>query len=175
LKRVDVALGALHRIIYDYGYPDVALHLAGEGPFRSKIALLANRLKVENHVVFHGFVRKPIPLMDQMNVVLLTSETGGLPRCLMEALSLGKTVVASDISGVNEIIKDGQTGYLFPVGDADRLASLIVDIIQNGTFLPSKRLVQFMLDRYDSEAACDRILMQIEDLYQTRDSTSVVT
>ncbi len=105
-----------------------------------------------------------------MDLILLTSEAEGVPRCLMEALSLGKTVVASDIPGVNTLIQDKQTGYLFPVGNVEKLASLIDNIIRNKLYLPPERLVNFMLENYDVNNCCEKMLCKINQLFQNKKS-----
>jgi glycosyltransferase involved in cell wall biosynthesis len=102
LKRIDVALRAITKVIYDYKHHNVRLHLAGHGPLYGKMRKLSCELKLEDKVTFHGFLTDPLSLMKAMNLVLLTSESEGVPRCLLEALSLGKTVIASDIQGVKE-------------------------------------------------------------------------
>lgn len=167
-KRVDVAVEAFAMLRREYGHEEVVLHLAGLGPTREKIEKMAARLGVDDRVRFHGFLSNPLSLMDAMDMVLLTSDSEGLPRCLMEALSLGKTCVASDIPGIRELVHDRTTGYLFPPGDAGALAAVMDDIIRNNRYIPCERLVDFMLKKYDVNAACDRMIARIEDIYWNR-------
>jgi glycosyltransferase involved in cell wall biosynthesis len=82
LKRIDVALRAVAKVIYDYRRQNVRLHLAGHGPLFDKMKKLSSELKVEDRVTFHGFLTDPLSLMKTMNLVLLTSESEGVPRCL---------------------------------------------------------------------------------------------
>jgi len=168
LKKIDVALRAISKVINSYKHYNVVFNLVGDGPLRKQMEKLAYRLNLNNKVVFHGFLSNPWQLMNEMNLVVLTSEAEGVPRCLMEALSLGKTVLASDIPGVNELILDGQTGFLFPVGDVDELAFLIDRVIQNESYLPSERLVNFMLKNYDIHICCEKMLNQINKAYHEK-------
>ncbi len=160
-KRIDVAIMAIGKLIHDYRYHNVKLYLAGFGPLRSKMEKMAHRININNNVIFHGFLTESLELMAQMDMVLLTSESEGVPRCLMEALSMGKTVIASDVQGVNELIMDKETGYLFPVGDVDQLASTIDYIIKRNAYLSSEQLVNFMMNHYDINAVCENMLNQI--------------
>jgi len=74
---------------------------------------------------------------------------------LMEALALGKPVVASDLSGIPELVRDGETGLLVPPGDAGRLADALELLLGDAGLRErlgeaGRRLVR---ERYD-EAAC---------------------
>ena len=111
---------------------------------------MAKKLEISENVVFHGFIPGALHLMNRMDLVILTSEAEGVPRCLMEALSLGKTVIASEIAGIGELIVDGRNGYLFPVGDFEKLAVLINDIISKKLFLSPASLVDFMMKNHDA-------------------------
>ena len=70
-------------------------------------------------------------MISACNVLLLPSRSEGHPITLIEAMHLGLPAVASDISGSNEIIVDGETGYLVPAQDvpayAERLTRLLAD------------------------------------------------
>ena len=99
--------------------------------------------------------------MEKMDLVVLTSDSEGTPRCLLEAMSLGKTCIAPDIPGMSELIRDGETGYLFPPGDVDGLATLIDDIIQFGRYLSSEGLHQFMLAHYDVSSCAKKMLSRL--------------
>ena len=50
----------------------------------------------------------------------MPSENEGLPRVILEAMLLGKPVIASDITGPSELVIDGETGFLVPVGQTER-------------------------------------------------------
>ncbi len=129
---------------------------------------LAAEQEIGSKIRFHGFVTDHLQLMSKMDLILLTSESEGVPRCLMEALAIGKTVIASDIQGVKKLILDGRTGYLFPVGDVDGLASRIIRVIQDKAFLPPERLVEFIEDNYDSRVVCGVMLKKIEQVLAGR-------
>lgn len=100
------------------------LSLVGTGPEQDRLASLATDLGVNGRVRFVG-ARSPaeIPsLMAEHDVLVLASRAEGRPNAVLEAMAAGRAVVASDISAVREILRDGVTGLLFPVGDAAALA-----------------------------------------------------
>lgn len=169
-KRVETAVMALSKLVHDYKHNNVRLQISGIGKLYSGLKHLTKKLNIEEKVVFNGFLENPYSFIKKMDLILLTSEAEGTPRCLMEALSLGKTCISSDIRGVRELIQDKQTGYLFPVGDVEKLASLINNIIKNKLYLPSERLVNFMLENYDINNCCEKMLCKINQLFQNKKS-----
>jgi len=161
LKKVDVAIRGIERVIRAYKHNNIVLHLAGRGPLEGSLKKLVAALDMREYVVFHGFLTDPLRLMRKMDLVILTSKSEGIPRCLMEGLSLGKTVIGSNIPGVSELIKDGQTGYLFPCGDIEAFASLVDRIIKQNLFLPGEKLVDFMRMNFDVNICSEKMLQKI--------------
>jgi len=164
-KRVDVVLNAFADLIYTYKHNNLKIHIAGDGKLRNHLENLAIELKINDKVFFHGFLENPLNLMNSLDIVLLTSESEGLPRCLMEALSLGKTVISSDLPGIEELIIEKETGYLFPSGDFKRLALLVDQIIRNKSFLPPERLIRYIRENYDINVCSEKMLDQIKIIY----------
>ena len=164
-KRVDVAIRAISKLVYTHKYRNVKLHIAGDGQQLNDLKILVEKMAITGHVIFHGFITHPFQLMNDMDLIVLTSEAEGFPRCLMEALSLGKTIITSDIPGVHEMIEDKINGYLFPVGSTDKLASLIANIIQNKSYLPQEQLVSFAMKNCDVNICCKEMLNTIRRFY----------
>lgn len=87
--------------------------------------------EMENNVLFLGS-RSDIPeLLAIMDIFTLPSYREGMPRSIIEAMSMGKPVIATNIRGCREEVVEEQTGFLIPVGDADSLAEKIMDLIIN--------------------------------------------
>ncbi|MEM2169185.1 MAG: glycosyltransferase family 4 protein, partial [Candidatus Bathyarchaeia archaeon] len=55
----------------------------------------------------------------------------GIPRVVLEAMAAGKPVIASDVGGVKDVIKEGQTGLLFKPGDAEELYSKLLNLLRD--------------------------------------------
>lgn len=116
-KRHRDALHAFARL----GLPDAYLALAGSGPCLAEMQKLAFDLGVASRVRFLGF-RRDIPTLIQASTcLLLPSEQEGLPRSILEAMSLGRAVIGTRIRGVTDLLETG-CGMLIPVGDVVRLA-----------------------------------------------------
>ena len=118
-KRHRDAVAALARS----GRDDVVLALAGEGPLMDEVRQQARSLGIASQVRLLGY-RRDVPALLRASVALmLPSEREGLPRCIMEASCLERPVLATRIRGVNELVRDGETGILTDVGDVDAMAA----------------------------------------------------
>jgi glycogen synthase len=131
---VDLLLSALPRI--RAARPEVVLLLAGGGPeeanLKAKIAEndLGGAVRFVGRVP-HGEVRRYYDLVDffvyprrRMRLTDLVT-----PLKPLEAMAEGRIVIASDVGGHRELIRDAQTGFLFPPDDAARIADRVVEVI----------------------------------------------
>jgi glycosyltransferase involved in cell wall biosynthesis len=113
-------------------HPDTLFLFLGDGPEREALEAQAESLGIADRVRFLGFHDDVLPFYAAMDVVVLPSIAGeGLPRTLLEASFMGIPVVGTELSGVPEIIVEGETGYVVPVGAAEpmakRIAALVTD------------------------------------------------
>lgn len=103
---------------------DIVLGFAGVGPLEAEVKTQADQLGVMDRVRFLGY-RTDIPVLIRASrMLLLPSEREGLPRSIMEAASLERPVVATNIRGVTELVSE-ETGILCEVGDVSALSLAI--------------------------------------------------
>ncbi|WP_368493430.1 glycosyltransferase [Marinitoga sp. 1154] len=108
---------------------NVHLILVGEGKLKSKNIKLASEIGVNKRVHFLGF-RNDIPrILKTVDVVVLSSNWEGFGLAAVEGMSAGLPVIASDVPGLNEIVKNA--GLLFSKGNSSELASKINELIMN--------------------------------------------
>lgn len=88
-------------------------------------------LQLEDRVQFLGPRMDIIPLMNKARVLLHCSSTEGFGWTLVEAMSVGLPVVCSALETSEEIVQDGKTGILVPVGDIDEYAKAVSDVLEN--------------------------------------------
>ncbi|HEX7055244.1 MAG TPA: glycosyltransferase [Burkholderiales bacterium] len=100
--------------------------IVGDGAERRRLETLAASSGLRDQVRFLGFVGEPLPLIAEMDVFAFCSRKEGFPRVLLEAMALGKPVIAADVIGPREAVEDGATGYLYRYGDIEKLASLLI-------------------------------------------------
>src|SRR5215471_400755 len=109
--------------------PNMVVLVAGEGPHRATLAAGARRRGLDHMVRFLG-QRNDIPeLISLASVVVLPSLAESFGFVLLEAMSLGKPVVASTAGGIPEVVSHGETGLLVPPGDALSLADAISRVL----------------------------------------------
>src|SRR5262249_6732503 len=102
--------------------PRIRLVFVGEGPEEGAIRAGARQLGLGDQVRFLG-LRNDVPqLLRASDAFLLTSQNEGIPLTVLEAMAAGLPVVSTAAGGVGELVIDGKTGLLAPVGDADTLA-----------------------------------------------------
>jgi glycosyltransferase involved in cell wall biosynthesis len=110
----------------------IRLIVLGEGTERRRLERYAQRLGVRDDVDFPGFVKNPFPFMRRCTVYVLSSRFEGLPGALIQAMACGAPVVSTDCpSGPSEIIDSGSNGFLVPVGDDEKLAASIENLLDN--------------------------------------------
>lgn len=127
-KGFDVALEAVAALAPRH--PRLSLAIAGAGPERERLERMARELGIETRVAFEGWI-DPIDVSARMaaaSVVVLPSRREGLPVVAIEAAWAGRPVVASDVSGMREVVVDGRTGLLVGAEDRDALAAAIGEI-----------------------------------------------
>jgi len=102
------------------------LLILGEGPDRPALEALVHKLSLEGDVAMPGFVENPYAYMSRVSLYVLSSRWEGLPTVLIEALSCGLPIIATDCpSGPREILANGLYGSLVPVEDVTALAQAI--------------------------------------------------
>jgi colanic acid/amylovoran biosynthesis glycosyltransferase len=105
------------------------LDLVGDGPLRASLETLARRRGLRSRVRFHGSLTESAvnALLDRADLFVLPSivarsgQMEGLPVSLMEAMAAGVPVIASTLSGIPELVRDGETGLLAEPGDVEDL------------------------------------------------------
>ena len=140
----DVVCGLVGRLVWEKGYREVfaaAARLRGTAP-HLRIVVIGPRdadkpdtigdADVErarrDGVTFLGLRHDVEALYTAMDIYVLASHREGFPRSAMEAAAMGVPVVATRIRGCRQVVDDGRTGRLVPVGDIDALAGAIAEL-----------------------------------------------
>jgi glycosyltransferase involved in cell wall biosynthesis len=111
--------------------PSARFIIVGDGPKRAELEGLASQLGVASSIHFLG-TRSDVPdLLAACDLVALTSHNEAAPVSVLEALSVGKPVVASDVGSVRETVRDGETGRLFPASDVEAYATAAADLLSD--------------------------------------------
>ena len=127
-KGIWTALEAFE--IFSQKHPEVQLKIVGGGPLLKKLPAWIKAHGLEGKVELTGFVpaARKYELLSSSLALLQTSYKEGWGLTVMEAAQLCKTTVASDVPGLRDSVRDGETGILFPSGDAPACASAMEKI-----------------------------------------------
>lgn len=110
---------------------DSHLILIGDGPERYNAEMLVRELGLEEHVSFLGKQESFDCILKRADIFLLPSENESFGLAALEAMSCGVPVVASNAQGIPEVIVDGVTGYLHPVGAVEEFAKSCLKILRD--------------------------------------------
>ena len=109
--------------------PDAAFVIAGEGDLVKGLSELAEQLGIQRDVFFIGRCENVGRLLAASDVVVLSSKAEGFSNAILEYMAAGLPVVATDAGGVREAIVEGETGFVVPAGDDQRMAERIIELL----------------------------------------------
>ena len=146
------------------GRGDVYLLIVGDGPQRAALQRYCEQIKVGRHVLFLG-ERSDVPqLLPHLDCFWLGSGYEGQSNGLMEAMSAGLPVIASDIPGNRDLVVPGQTGYLVPVGDVGEIARKTHQLLENPAL--ARELGQRGQARMRTEFSVEQMVQRYASLYR---------
>lgn len=143
--------------------PNTTFVFLGDGELSDELKNMASRLGMKEKVKFLGWRPDVAEVMSAFDLFVLPSLNEGMGRVLVEAMALGKPIVASDVGGVPDLVVHGKNGCLVPPGDAQRLSAAISDLIEH----PERR--RKMGENGKKRAidySADAMVQKIDQLYQ---------
>jgi glycosyltransferase involved in cell wall biosynthesis len=145
--------------------PEFRLVLAGDGPERPNLESLAASLGVAGRVIFAGYQQNLAAYYAMADVFALPSHSEGSPNALLEAMSAGLALAATEVGGVPEIVEHGRTALLVPKADSAALGCAIGDLLRDDSLrarLGSE--ARGAADRFSPEAYCNWMLRLYNDV-----------
>ncbi len=132
-KGVDVLIKAFAELVKRFD--PIYLLIIGEGPEQKPLEELTKRLALEKKILFLGYREDVSVLVNMMDVLVLPSVVReSLGIVLLEAMAAAKVVVASNLGGIPEIIKDKENGFLFEPGDVKQLSDIMSHVLSDKNF-----------------------------------------
>lgn len=110
---------------------DVHLLVIGDGPLRESLEVFRDDCQIQDKVHFLGARNDVMRLMPHFALLWLASDYEGLPNVVMEAMTAGVPVVATDIPGTRDLVVHGETGFLTTVGDRANLARFAHKLLED--------------------------------------------
>lgn len=143
---------------------DAELTLAGDGPQRPAVLRLARQDPLAGRVHLPGFVPDVMPLLAHADILISPSRTECMPNAVLEAMWARVPVVATDVGGVGEMIRDGVHGLLCPPGDPQALGRCAARLARDAQL--ARRLAENAHRRLIREFTFERRMERVLELYR---------
>lgn len=143
----------------------VRFFVVGDGPLRSSLEALARDLGIADRVAFMG-ARDDVPRqLGMLDLVVVPSHAEGMSNALLEAMAMGRPVVATAVGGNVDVVRDGVTGLLVPPREPTALAGALAELLADPTV--GAALGAAARCRVRQELSLDRMLRRYEELYRS--------
>jgi len=143
----------------------VRLMIAGDGRSRQALEQLARRCGVADRVIFAGFQSDVMPYEAALDIFCLPSLKEGLSLSALEAMALGKPVVASRVGGTPEVVADGETGLLVEPANPEALAQALAALLRDPQ--RAQAMGEAGRERVARRFDLERMVDETEALYNT--------
>lgn len=156
------------------------LIFVGDGPLRSALENQIQTRKLTEQVQVLGWRSDIASIMKSSTVLVLASKWEGLPNVILEAQAAGLPVVASAVDGCAELIEDGHTGRLFPSGDPQKMAGVLLELLGSGdnschTAQQSPALMVTNARHFSATFSWEKCVEQYDTLLRKLQSSKSVT
>jgi sugar transferase (PEP-CTERM/EpsH1 system associated) len=150
------------------------LLIVGEGSERPALERFLNEhAECRGRVSLMGTSDHVAELLNAMDVYVLSSASEGICNSLLEAMSTGLPVIATDTGGNPEVVVDGQSGWLFPVGDWNGLADRLALLAARGEL--REQLGQQAICRVRAEFSLESMIRKYAQVYERLGRTAAAT
>lgn len=145
-------------------FPGVAFVCAGEGELLSEMRKLAEELNIGDAVYFLGRCAKIAELLSVSDICVLSSVSEGFSNSILEYMSAGKPIVATNVGGASEAIIDGETGFLVESNNDAQMAEKLLQLLQNDHL--AEKYGRRGREIVETTFSCEAQLQKTKNLYQ---------
>ena len=162
-KGYDILLKSFSTV--HQNHPDAVLLMIGEGPQRRELEDLARGLGIEESSRFLGHREDIADLLGAADIVTLASRSEGMPYTLLEAMAAGRAVIATQIPGIEEVIKSEDMAVLVPTEDLAALAEALSGLIVEPS--RSKSLGEAARRHIEVHHTASRMVERVQQIYRS--------
>jgi glycosyltransferase involved in cell wall biosynthesis len=156
-KGFEYLIKAIHILVTRYTL-NITCTIIGDGDERENLEKFIKELKLENNFWLLGKINDAAEILNAFDIYVCSSVKEGLPYSIIEAMQAGLPIVATDVGGNSELIKNQTDGILVPAKDPEKLAEEIYNLINNpnirenlGKITREKALANFTLEKMIEE------------------------
>lgn len=156
-------LKSIHDLIKKY---NITLVIAGYGPLKKEINDCVNEFKLQDNVIFTGKLenKELVELISSAYFSVIPSIVEGFGNVAIESMAVGTTVLCSDAGGLPEVIKDGETGYIFQKENTKDLREKFEKLILNKELLiDPKVLKKEYREKFTVKAQIDNLIKILDE------------
>jgi glycosyltransferase involved in cell wall biosynthesis len=119
--------------IFKKDVSDFICYLVGDGKLQTEIQQRVDQLDLTENIKLLGFQthERVSELLDRSDILVLPSLSEGIPVAVMEAMASGLPVIATNVTGVPELVEDGVTGLLVPSKNSSALSEAILKLVRS--------------------------------------------
>ena len=128
-KGVDLFLQAAALVLQQSA--EVQFVIAGDGPERGALEVLAAHLGIARHLQFLGRCDAMPELLASLDVIVSASRFEGLPMTILESMAAGRPIVATSVGEIPTVLDGGCAGMLVPPGDTAALAQAVLTLLND--------------------------------------------
>jgi glycosyltransferase involved in cell wall biosynthesis len=144
---------------------DVTFVIVGDGPLGPELRTLAREYGIDGRIRFLGQRRDAHQMLELMDLFVLPSLSEGVPMVLLEALALGRPVVATRVGGVPEVIEHGKSGLLVSPGQPEPLADACMVLLDDRAL--ARELALAGHQRVREHFSANAMAQQVATLYRS--------
>lgn len=171
VKGAAFFLRACHRVV-EAGH-DIRIVIAGSGPEERSLRKLAASLQLSKRLTFVDGGVAMAGYLDAIDIYCLPSLQQGLGVVMLEAMALGRPVIASGVGGVMSVIEDNVNGLIVPPSDSRSLGDRIIELLQDRE--KARRIAaagqQMVRDRFNENRMLDEVLQIYREVHEARPQT----
>jgi L-malate glycosyltransferase len=145
-------------------HPEVRFLVVGDGHLKPQLEALSKTLGIAEALTFTGLVQNPMEFISDFHVGVITSETEGFCNAILEYMACGVPVVATAVGGNLELVRDGENGFLVPVGDVKWIAEKIEMLLRDDAL--RARMREANMQRVASDFTLSKMVASHESFYE---------
>lgn len=161
-KRLDVLFKALSLLDKDWD-----LRIIGSGSDEIELMQLAEKLNIDENIQWMGWRDNPWDSIDNITALVLSSDFEGFPMVVPEALGRGIAVIATDCSGITDLIENGKNGWIFERGNYKQLYEILKLVKDKKVELPNQQDCINSIQEFKIDKVVDKIESAIINTYNS--------
>lgn len=148
-KNQKFLLNSISRLVKD-GFKNIKLVLLGDGKFLAELKTYSQDLGINNNIIFTGYTKETCTYYHISDICVSSSRSEGLPFNIMEAMSVGLPIVASNVKGHTDLVRHNENGFLFEYDNINEFCDYVKTIYDDKELLDMMKSKSQELAKYYS-------------------------